>query len=73
MGYLITKIILIILISFKKTTAFLLRDEFTATDNITGTHVRFRPEFTRDTATGNIKVNFTDGVKFQKATGFVRA
>ena len=29
LGYLITKIILIILISFKKTTAFLLRDKKT--------------------------------------------
>lgn len=56
-----------------KSTGAESEDKFTAADNITGTHVRFRPEFTRDTATGNIKVNFTDGVKFQKATGFVRA
>ena len=56
-----------------KSTGAESEDKFTATDNIVGTKVRFRPEFTRDSATGNIKVNFTDGVKFQKATGFVRA
>lgn len=48
-------------------------EEFTATDNIKGCKVRFLPEHTKDAATGVYTVPFTQGVKFKKATGFVKA
>ena len=48
-------------------------DKFTATDNLQGAHVNFLPSGKKDAATGVIIRNWLEGLKFQKATGFVRA
>jgi len=48
-------------------------DKFTATDNITGFRVKFLPEGRKDNATGKITRTWVDGLKVQKATGFVKA
>ena len=42
-------------------------------DNITGFRVKFLPEGKKDNATGKITRTWVDGLKVQKATGFVKA
>ncbi len=56
-----------------KSTGAESEDKFTVAENIVGCKVRFLPEHTKDAATGVYTVPFTQGVKFQKATGFVKA
>ena len=45
-------------------------EEYSATENIVGCHVRFLPTGTKDTATGKVTRTLTAGAKFEKATTY---
>lgn len=48
-------------------------DKFNAAENIVGAHVNFLPQGKKDAATGKYIRDWVADIKFQRATGFVKA